>query len=104
MNFEIGDVVYICRNTKTDTTPLLGKVGYVKFFKGGSVGVEFGENIGGHDLDGHCEKPYGYWMKPHDIQKMEPLTILLQKQWVKEWEPKLRKKMEQTDSVVILEE
>ena len=110
MSFAIGDVVYVYRPVTSKTHPLTGKVGCVKAVKTGgdeaeSIGVEFNEDIGGHDLNGHCLKPFGYWMGAKDIKKMEPLTTLLQKQWEKEWEPRLiKKKKEQTDSVIILEE
>jgi hypothetical protein len=110
MSFKIGDLVYVHRNATTQTVVLKDKIGCVKHIKpkeyggGEYIGVEFSEDIGGHSLDGHCEESFGYWMNARDIVRMEPLSTLLQKQWMKEWEPKLRIGKDRADSVIILEE
>ncbi len=104
MSFQIGDVVIVTFPAATQKCQLINKVGTIKHIKdkeaGEHIGVEFSEDVGGHDLSGHCQKPYGYYMRSSHLKKMEPLAVLLQKQWKKEWEPKLRKEI--THDLVIL--
>jgi hypothetical protein len=107
--FEVGDLVFVFKNVSTTTTNLLHKMGVVKHLIPGEVGVEFSENIGGHDLHqggddapAYCKHGHGWYMKADCLQKMEPFAACVQKEWAREWEPKLKKK-EVIDPLILLE-
>lgn len=105
MSFQIGDLVCVVRSVITPICDLKGKAGRVKQVKSadGQIGVEFSENIGGNDLGGRCLPTCGFYFNPKHIQKMEPFAALFQKQWIKEWKPKLARK-EEIDLTVLLED
>jgi hypothetical protein len=104
MTLNIGDLVFVTsRNAATDSHTLQGKIGRIVKLKNEDIGVAFNDPIGGHDLDGACLKPYGFYVRAQYLQKMEPLANELKKQWDREWEPKLKKKTAIKDTVILLE-
>lgn len=37
-----------------------------------SIGVDWDENIDGHDINGACERGHGWWMRPSEIEHADP--------------------------------
>lgn len=71
MKFKVGDRVRAVKSC-TGNTLIINKTGTIKLFAGnGDLGVEFDENICGHDLHvwGRCKDGHG-WYCPDDI--LEP--------------------------------
>ena len=72
MNFKVGDRVRAVKQYNWNTS-IVGKIGTIRVFAGnGDAGVEFDENIGGHDLHvyGKCKDNHG-WYCSNDI--LEPV-------------------------------
>jgi hypothetical protein len=83
MSLEIGDLVIVTRQVVTNSQSLYKKMGRLKHLledRGARFGVEFMEPVGGHNLNGNCLSPYGWYCQEKDLQKMEPLSVLLAKQ------------------------
>lgn len=109
--FAVGDVVYVTRGVQTQSTVLQHKCGTIKHIKEGTgqnIGIEFTQNVGGHDLGGHCLNGYGYYVTQQDIQKMVPASEAFVNYWQREWEPKLKKRERRAalanDPVILIEE
>lgn len=63
--FKVGDTVKICEGYPD----LIGWVGKIVTTDGGSYGVQFNERYEGfHDLGGHCEYGFGYWLLENEIE------------------------------------
>ena len=66
----VGDRVIAARDVATKTGKIhIGDEGTVCVAIGTTIGVAWDRNVGGHDLYCKlCEKGYGWYMTPHDIQ------------------------------------
>lgn len=107
---KIGDVVRVRTGVSTNTQEIRGLVGTVKSIDAGTssyrenVGVDFGRNIGGNNLNGLTKEGYGFWIKEYDLQIMKPVKEMFPSYWESEWKPKLEPKIENKLSIIILEE
>ncbi len=104
-DFKVGDVVLVTRAISTGKLYLNGKAGTIKVIRSKNpeadgIGIEFQEDIGGHDIGGYCLVPFGFYVRARDIQKMEPVSVAFPKYWQKEWAPQLLK-VEKSDDVLI---
>jgi hypothetical protein len=71
----------------------------------GQLAVEFQTNIGGHNCSGMCKEGYGYYIQKQYLKKLELASDLIKKQWITEWEPKLRRKRHsEPDPIILIEE
>jgi hypothetical protein len=72
--FKIGDKV---RGNSSSLTPkIIGKDGVVVTIKNDNcIGVEFYENISGHDLDGICEDKHGWYCNASDLDIISIVII-----------------------------
>ncbi len=111
MNFKVGDIVCVIHpNLKTNKICLYGNVGIIKFIKNRpdqeaeNIGVEFQEDVGGHDIGGYVLIPFGYYVRSRDIQQMEPFVVAFQRSWQKAWLPKLQKIEKPIDVSIPLED
>lgn len=74
--FHIGDVVEYINENSYYSKVTRGMTGTVLcFINNGeanpSIGVGWDEYIDGHDLDGHCEDGYGWYVGPNEILKLD---------------------------------
>ena len=72
--FIIGDEVIVRAKIQlSDSVNLYGKKGkIVSIVPDGFIGVDFGYNIDGHDCDGACQKPNGWYVKKSEIEYENP--------------------------------
>jgi hypothetical protein len=87
MKFELGDLVIVNTLVTSNSQNLYKKVGVIKHILKGQIsdiGIEFNESIDGHNLNGYCPHPYGWYVQNKNIQKLEPLSKLLERQRAKE--------------------
>ncbi len=105
---KVGDVVRVKTGISTNTQEIRGLVGTIKSISRDSsyqdIGVDFGRNIGGNNLNGLIQEGYGFWIKEHDLQIMKPVKEMFPSYWESEWKPKLELKPENKLSIIILEE
>ncbi len=105
MNLQVGDVVFVARGVTNLATGLAQAMcGVIKHIKNpDEIGVEFQVQIhGGHNLGGHCLNGYGYYLHRQHLLKMEPVNVVLQRSWERDWKPKIKKKVPYYQEPIIL--
>jgi hypothetical protein len=75
-NYKIGDVVAIIGEHDFPLKPIINKVGVIKAINA-RAGVEFQEEIGGHNLDGQISNHRGWWVPFASLKKLEPLKNII---------------------------
>ena len=68
--FEVRDRIYVHNCTWKES--LNGKYGTIVYISNSDYGVEFDEDVGGHNCSGHAEYGHGYWMGYTEIHLLEP--------------------------------
>lgn len=101
---RVGDVVRIRTGITTNTLEIRGFVGTIKNISREDIGVDFGRDVGGNNLNGITKEGYGFWVKENDVQVMKPVKEMFPSYWEREWKPKLEPKIENKLSIIILEE
>lgn len=74
MEFSIGDRV-VCVMAAFGYPRTLNKYGRVIYHSEFCYGVEFEENVGGHDCDGLGKQGYCAWVKPHSLYLAQPINM-----------------------------
>lgn len=72
-NFKIGDRVRCIKEFEGNDN-IVDKEGVVKVLKptqSGCIGVEFDEEIDGHDLQGYAKDRRGWWLPPDHLLRLE---------------------------------
>ena len=70
--FEVGDIVKLIAPNNAATE--IGMMGIVKEIRkylkpsSDSIGVEFIDNFGGHEIDGLAHNGHGHWMEPKHLE------------------------------------
>ena len=67
MEFSIGDRV-VCVEAIFGFHCTLNKHGRVICYDGRDYGVEFEENVGGHNCGGHGKQGHCLWARPYQLQ------------------------------------
>ena len=76
MVIKIGDKVE-CIEQHDDNTVIVGKFGTVVSKRAGSKwGVEFKEDIGGHNLGELCEDGYGWSIQEYKLKKKSKRQVI----------------------------
>ena len=68
--FHVGDRVRLIQDYPDGNGHLIiGATGTIMHIDSrSSIGVCWDEDIGGHDLNGFCERPYGWWVTGENIE------------------------------------
>lgn len=74
MAFNIGDRV-VCVEAIFGFPCTLNKYGRVIWYDGCDYGVEFEENVGGHDCDGRGKQDHCLWASPRSLQLALPINM-----------------------------
>ncbi len=80
MNFKVGDRVR-CLEVVDDNPHVMDMVGTVKIIKGGDIGVDFQQDVEGHELtdwdDGikYAAAGEGWWCYPESLRKVNTQMV-----------------------------
>lgn len=85
MKFKVGDRVCILKSPYDNFNIVQGSKGtVVETMNNGFVGIEFDENIYGHDCSGICQEDFGWYCDENDVELINNPKSLLKSGYIVE--------------------